>query len=193
MKYDNESIEKRKFWIKNIKNILAIALFIFLIIIIYNIFLVIVSASSEKNATDIMGYSAYIITTDSMEPTINSGDVIVIKKIKSKSLKKDDIITFSSNSQIITHRIVDKEDEGYITKGDNNNSNDLYEVKDNQILGVMIFRIHFLGKVIRVIDNAFHIFIIIIILITLYLHALKKNYKKMMRRRKKRLEDEKNK
>lgn len=193
MKYDKNSIEKRKFITKNIVKFIKIAIFVFAIIILYNIFLVILSASDQSKTTNMFGYSAYIITTDSMKPTLYSGDVVVVKKIKANDLKRGDIITFVKDSQVVTHRIVNKIEAGLVTKGDNNSIEDMYVVNDNEILGVEVFKISSLGKVIKLVNNVVYIIIITIILLTVYLHIRRKNYKKLIRRRKKNLEDEKDK
>ena len=65
MRYDVESINKRKEKEKVIKKII----WIIAIILIYNIILIIVSSINGKNF-NILGYKAYVINTNSMEPTI---------------------------------------------------------------------------------------------------------------------------
>ena len=193
MKYDKNLIEKRNVLTKNISNVLKVSIFSLVVIIIYNMFLVLLSASAGKETTNVFGYSAYIISSDSMKPTLNAGDVIIIKKVNAKNLKKDDIITFKNDSQIVTHRIVSENDCEFITKGDNNNIEDLFVLKSSEILGIKIFKIPLLGKAIKFISNTFYIFIIIIMLITIYLYNRRKNHKRLIRRKKKRFEDEKNK
>lgn len=193
MKYNKRLIERGNLFTKNILSFLKISIFVFVVIIIYNIFLTLISISNEKEITNVFGYSAYIITTESMKPTLNVGDLIITKKVNEKYLKKDDIITFSKNFEIITHRIVIKNNEEYITKGDNNISEDLFVLKSDEILGRKVFKIPYLGNIIGGVKNIFHIFIIFITLITMYLHNRRKNKKMLIRRKKKRLEDEKNK
>ena len=77
MKYDVESINKRKEKSKNFKKILEVIA----IILIYNIILIIVSSINGKDF-NILGYKAYIVETNSMEPTIKVGDIVIIKKVK---------------------------------------------------------------------------------------------------------------
>lgn len=193
MGYNKNLIEKSNNFKKSILKFLKIIIFSIVIIIVYNIFLVLLSASADKETSNIFGYSAYIITTDSMKPTLNVSDVVIIKKVNAKTLKKDDVITFKKESKIITHRIIIKNEDEYTTKGDNNNVEDSFIVKESDILGMKIFKIPFLGKIVKIINNVFYIFIIAITLITIYLYSRRKNRKKIIRRKKKRLEDEKNK
>ncbi len=193
MKYDKRSIEKRNFIKINISNIIKMFIFILFIVIVYNIFLVFVSDSYENKTTDIFGYKGYIITTDSMSPTFSVGDVIIVKKANYNYLNKGDIITFRKDTEVITHRIVNKVETGYVTKGDNNNIEDMFIVTSDEILGLKVFKIPALGNIIKLINNSFYIFIILVIFITLYLHNRRKYNKKILRRKLKRLEDEKNK
>lgn len=59
----------------------------------------------------------------SMYPTFKSGETITVDKCYSSSdLKKGDVIVFDSsgNRNLVGHRIVMINEEGFITKGDNN-------------------------------------------------------------------------
>ncbi len=66
MKYDIESIEKRK----NTERILRRFIDILLTIVIYNIVLVTISAMNNIEDITIFKHKAYVITTNSMEPNI---------------------------------------------------------------------------------------------------------------------------
>lgn len=88
-----------------------------------------------------------VILTGSMEPQIQVGDVVVIRKMLVEedinNLKVDDIINFQREDINITHRI-DKifEDEAgnlsFQTKGDNNQSVDQILVLPNDIKGIVV-------------------------------------------------------
>lgn len=79
------------------------------------------------------------VTSESMSPTIEEGEIFFF--IESSGVEQNDIIIFSTEEreQLLTHRIVDNTEEGYITKGDNNPSTDqsgsIEPVKKEQILG----------------------------------------------------------
>ena len=102
MKYDIESIERRKKKEKVLKNVLKIVL----IILIYNMILLGISAMDNNESSGFGGFKSYIITTSSMEPNIKIGDVVICKKINAKDLKEGDVITFTKNGEVITHRII---------------------------------------------------------------------------------------
>ncbi len=86
----------------------------------------------------------------SMEPAINIGDAIVASKVNSiDDLKKDDIVVYNGDNKTIVHRIVDiekKDGKSIIhTKGDNNNTNDSFELYLEDIRGKVLFRIPYIA------------------------------------------------
>lgn len=191
MKYDNDSIEKRKNREEKIKKIL----FILTIIILYNIILLCVSYVDNVNLPSLFGYKAYSITTDSMKPTLNKGDIIISKKQKEDKIKQGDIITYLQNGEKITHRIIEieeQEDENkYVTKGDNNTIEDLEKVKYEQIEGVKIIKIPLLGYIINFLKDEIIVLIVILIILILYFYKIIKEERKEERRKKKEIEDQK--
>ena len=78
-----------------------------------------------------------------MQPQLNINDIIVVKKCDIRDLNKNDIITFTKDEKIISHRIVkiiEKEhDRAFVTKGDHNEINDKGIVEKEQIYGKVIF------------------------------------------------------
>ncbi|NLX64481.1 MAG: signal peptidase I [Clostridiaceae bacterium] len=88
-----------------------------------------------------------VIATGSMEPVIKPGDMILVKKIRTKDevhlLKEGDIIQFKRGEILISHRIkevIEDKDQGlrFITKGDNNSSADLEPVTPENLKGKVI-------------------------------------------------------
>ena len=167
-----------------------------IIVAIYNILIVSITSILNKTGRSMFGYRAYIITTDSMKPNISQGDIIIIKETEEEKLKIDDIITFRKNNKLITHRIIEIEtDEAgnkqYVTKGDNNNIEDLEKVSYQEIEGKKIVKIPVLGKVVMLLQDEVYIILIAIILLLIYLHMQKTEEKEIIRREKKKEEDEK--
>ena len=117
----------------------AVLVFVIGLVIIaaYNIFQLNIL---NKKYPDFLGYTIFEIETGSMADTIQINDVILVKI--TKEVEQNDIITFEYNEDIITHRIINKTEEGLITKGDANNSTDKPITIDNVI-----------GKVIKIIPR----------------------------------------
>lgn len=114
--------------------------------------------------------------TESMKPTIEPGDVIMLKKVDEEDIEVDDVISFynyarGQNSQgetvwvkiRIVHRLIDIDEEtgAYITQGDNNSSVDtIYDENGNitdltydQVIGAYVFRLPLLGTIVSGLRN----------------------------------------
>ena len=86
------------------------------------------------------------VGSESMSPTINKGDAVILKKVNSKTeLQKGDIVAFKKGSKVIVHRIdeitTSNGKKVFVTKGDANKSVDANVVKVNQVQGVVLMRI----------------------------------------------------
>ncbi len=188
MKYDVESINKRKEKEKIVKRIIEIIA----IILIYNIILIIISSINGKDFS-ILGYKAYIVNTNSMEPTIEVGDIVIIKKVKAEKLNQGDVITFTQEGEVITHRITKIETEEkstqYVTKGDNNNTEDTLKIKYEDIIGKEILTIPQLGKAMQLLDSKIILLIIILIILICAFVKIQKKEKLENRREKKKIEE----
>lgn len=189
MKYDIDSIKKRK----EINNRIKKIVFIFIIILLYNIVLLYMSYIDKFDTPSFYIYKAYIISTESMQPTLKKGDVIVIKKVDKKDLKIDDIITFKVKGEIITHRIVeiDEVNGTYKTKGDNNNIIDDVNLLFEDIEGKEIIKIPHLGNIVSGLKNGIIIILTILICLIIYLNKMEMKEKSNARREKKKIEDQK--
>ncbi|WP_408006172.1 signal peptidase I SipW [Pseudalkalibacillus sp. A8] len=132
-------------WISNITSWLLFAVFIVMIFMV-------VSTKASGGEPNFFGYQLKSVLSGSMEPTFDTGSVIIIDpSVNKESLKKDDIITFKEDAEkLITHRIFEvKKTENhvqYITKGDNNDGVDLNPVLSKNVVGKYNgFNIPFLG------------------------------------------------
>lgn len=191
MKYDIESIQRRKKNSKIIKRIFNVIL----IIIIYNLVLVAFSYINKIENVNIFGYRAYIITTSSMQPTIKEGDIVICKVVEEDKIEEGDVITFRQNQDVITHRVIkiqeNEENKYYITKGDNNNLEDSEKVEYNMIEGNFVIKIPYLGKIINIMQDRIILLLIVLVLLILCLINIRKEEKKDSRREKKKIEEEK--
>ncbi len=98
------------------------------------------AAYISNNFTPLM-----VVTTGSMEPTINVGDLIYVKGVAPIDIEVGNIITFvpprdSIKGTLITHRVVeisyDTNEVYFKTKGDNNPSVDPWTVTSEDVVGV---------------------------------------------------------
>lgn len=191
MKYDIDSINKRKKFARSAKRVIDILL----VIMIYNFILVAISCMNKISPISILGYKAYIITTNSMEPNIHSGDIVIVKKYSESDLNIGEVVTFEQNGKNITHRIADIEEDNsgkkYITKGDNNNIEDSQKITYDEIQGKEVIQIPYLGKMIQILNNEIVFLIVILTFLILYFCKIQMKEKMENRREKKKIEEEK--
>ena len=101
---------------------------IILFLIIFNVTLLVQTYINPDELPSFLGIKSFVIVSESMEPTIMTNDVIFITKASEENLKVGDIISFHVGDYINTHRIIRLEEKNgedvYITKGDNNETED---------------------------------------------------------------------
>ena len=83
----------------------------------------------------IIGKKPLVVISGSMDPTLKVGGILYYEEINISDFNKGDILVYQLNDHTISHRIVEKTKNGFITKGDNNMSIDTYEVYNEQVIG----------------------------------------------------------
>jgi signal peptidase len=110
--------------------------------------LLIVITTITTNTHILGGYQSFLVQSGSMEPSIMTGDIIVIQK--QADYIKNDVVTFhTQDNRIVTHRIISREETNgntrFITKGDANRSEDNDVVEQENVMGKVILVIPKLG------------------------------------------------
>ena len=116
---------------KVLKTLGQVVLFVILI------FFILLNILSMNNKS-LFGFRIYRVISGSMQPALQIGDVIIIKKANNYAEK--DIITYDNGLTTITHRIKSIDGDEIITEGDANDAPDKPITKD-RILGKYFFRI----------------------------------------------------
>ena len=133
--------------------------------ILYAIFITIVFAL-------IIGFRPVIIAGGSMLPTLERGDIIIIKKPAKEQIKVGDILTFrlSEDGSYCTHRIIEIDEMGnFYTQGDNpNNSPDGYPISYAQVVGITIYKFHYIPCILYYLLNIPNLIFVISAIILLY-------------------------
>lgn len=90
-----------------------------------------------------------VVGSGSMRPVIQKGDLVLVKKVKPNTLKKDDILVFNHERITVVHRIIEiKTQNGepvFYTKGDANKNADDYGIDSENAIGKVIFKIKYIG------------------------------------------------
>lgn len=137
---------------------------IFLIIIIFILLFILYSKFILKEELiKLYNTAILVVLTGSMEPTIKSGEMIIIKEQIDYNV--DDIVTYKEDRNFfVTHRIINKYENKYETKGDNNNLVDEPIDKD-QIEGKVIYHSKVCGFFILYLLKPITLIVIIIFIV----------------------------
>lgn len=89
-------------------------------------------------------YAILIVLTESMEPTIQQGEMILIQEKQTYEL--EDIVTYlNTDGMLITHRILQMDENNFIAKGDKNQVED-ESLSCKAIQGKVIYHSGGIGK-----------------------------------------------
>lgn len=136
--------------------VIGIVLCVILIpVLILNITLIIKSYTNKDEVPSVGGYLPMIVLTDSMDPYIKSGDLIICHTIDAKDIKKDDVISFfdpeGNGTSVVTHRVTSVINENgklsFKTKGDANNTEDDVAVPAEDVVGIYKTRFAKIGNI----------------------------------------------
>ena len=171
---------------------------IMLPILIVNVTMIIKSYTNPEKYPTFAGYTMMIVLSPSMEDTIKTGDLIVVKTAEPDTIKGEsaagaqdgDIISFfdpdSEKQSVLTHRCVevttDKQGNlAFKTKGDNNVSEDISLAPAENLIGTYITRIPGAGNVAMWLQTTPGLIVCVavpIVLLVAYDLIMKKRYDK---------------
>lgn len=117
---------------------------LWLVILLAALITIISISTRDRGVAHIGGMMMFSIQTESMQPEIMAGDLIIGKQCDPKELVVGDIISFFSIEQdttiIKTHRIIEIIDQGgilsFVTKGDNNDTADTVDVPIGDVVAI---------------------------------------------------------
>ena len=121
-----------------------------------------------------LGFGLAEVLSDSMYPTIKTGDVIMV--VPKDEYKIGDIVAFEDGAMIVTHRIIDENEDGtFVTKGDYiGNSRDDMPLQEKYIIGKVVNVFAGLGPFVSIMQSPLIIMLsIMIIALLLYLSTKK--------------------
>lgn len=164
--------------VKSIGNIIATVFLVIVLLFAALITIMSFNAKVNDNIPSIFGYSTFSIQTDSMEGTINPGDLIIGEKCDPTNLEVGDVISFHTvddegNYFINTHRIIKVNEDGnylsFQTQGDNEDYPDKRLVAPGDIISKYTgVRLPLLGYVITFLSSQLGFFICIVFPVLLY-------------------------
>ncbi len=159
-----------KKWYQSASNWFVIVACVILVpILIINLSIMFQAKTNEDVVPSIFGYKPFMVLSGSMETEIRKGDLIITKIVDPSALQKDDVIAFRDvEGTVTTHRIIDivvKDGKTYfVTKGDNNSSQDLNLVEFEDVEGIYVGRIPGIGSIMKSLSEPVTIVIVLLVI-----------------------------
>ena len=174
-----------KLFEKIVNILLNILIIIFAFILLVSIYNNIQITIFKNDYSSFFGYSLFEVQTGSMSGTIEVGDWIVVKE--TNDIELNDIITYKQGDEFTTHRVIEKYNDTYVTKGDVNNTKD-EPITDEEIVGKVVNVLPHFGILRKTLFNPL---VVVSLIITLFLisFALKKEDKEKELKLKKKMEE----
>ena len=123
-------------------------------------------AKAKGDRAEFLGFGIGVVVTGSMEPEIKVGDIILIKRVPQSKIKVGDDITFQTD-KVITHRVIEVTEKGFITQGLANNVAD-GEIPYSNVYGKVILKSAFLGKIYAFVNTQYGFLFVIVVPLFLF-------------------------
>lgn len=158
----------KKRWYQSVSNwLMLVACLILVPILIMNLSILFQANTNEDKVPSIFGYKPFIVLSGSMETDIKVGDLIITKNVDPTTLGIGDVIAFRDpEGTITTHRIIEMvecyQDTCFITKGDNNSSQDQQLVELSDVEGIYVGRIPQVGNILNSLSEPTTIIVVVL-------------------------------
>ena len=130
----------------------------------------------------LFGWSAAVVISGSMSPAIEVDDMVIIHRQGAYSC--GDIVMYKDGDSLVTHRVEEVTQTGYITRGDANNTPDP-PVSADRVVGKVVFVIPKVGRLTAAVRTPLGMCLLVLIGIGLIeAPAIMEEVKKKLARRK---------
>lgn len=160
-----------------IKNVIFGVIFALLVVVMITT----ITTRINGGTPSIFGYSIFRVSSGSMQPELEIGDVILMKECNPLDLKKGDIVTYQGTTgemagKAVTHRVVkapfEKDGEYYIqTKGDANDLVDA-DVSISNVMGIVQCKLPILSWLYEVFLTPVGLMVVIFLIIAAFFNEI---------------------
>ena len=177
-------MDTNKKWYQKISNwLFVIAVAILVPILLVNLSIMFQANTDKNKIPSVFGYKPFIVLSGSMETDIRVGDLIITKEVDPTTLKIGDVIAFRDPERTVTtHRIIEIVDcygnDCFITKGDNNSSQDQQLVELDDVEGIYIARVPSVGNMLKSLSEPTTIIIVVLTITVVFAVAFMLSNKK---------------
>lgn len=136
-----------------------------LVFTLIGIYVLLTIFQKVSNNSSIFGYRMFTVASNSMKPSYEIGDVIVVKQINKNDLKVGDVVSYlgtraDMKDKIVTHRIISIDGDDITLKGDANTVEDPV-INYSQIYGKVVYKTVVVTFVSSLVRNQFGFFFFI--------------------------------
>lgn len=132
------------------------------VVLVSNIYILAARRITGNPNPTVFGFTSAVVLTGSMEDTILPNDMVIVHR--RPEYEVNDIVMYRGNSSTVTHRIIELGENGYITKGDANNTDD-GEIPRERVVGKVICIIPRVGAVISFFQAPLGMLILVLVLL----------------------------
>ena len=163
-----KEMKKGNKWYHSFSNwLIIIACVILVPMLVMNLSIMFQAKTKKDVVPSIFGIKPFIVLSGSMETEIHKGDMILTKIVDPASLGVDDVIAFrDAEGTVTTHLVIDVVVENgetfFITKGDNNSTQDKNLVELSDVEGLYIGRIPGIGSMMDSLSEPTTIIIVVL-------------------------------
>ena len=134
------------------------------------------ATKDDGSVSSLAGFTPLTVQSESMAPTFDQDDLIIIKQCDPSTLEVGDIVTFhaiiDNQYALNTHRIISINEvnglNSYTTKGDNNELADQHVIADGDIVGKYVGKIPYMGKIIGFLSGTWGFLAVIVLPMLLF-------------------------
>ncbi len=159
-------------------NVLSVIMLIVIVAVVLCLFATRIMGGTPS----VFGHYIFRVSSESMEPTLSVGDIILVKKAPAEDIKINDIITFKSEEaqtygKEVTHRVAEEPEikDGiyhYQTKGDAPKSSLDRVITYDQVRGKYICKFVILGKIYGFLSTPVGVVVLIGVILLLFGYEL---------------------
>lgn len=144
---------------------IAVSAILFLIILA-NCWFVFSKYVLNEELPSILGFKTAVVLSGSMDPVFSAGDLLIYHE--NAAYEVGDVVIFSSDGAMVTHRLIDTEGDSFVTKGDANDIQDPELLDPSYIEGEMIFIIPNMGTFVSFLTTPLGILILVFVGILIF-------------------------
>jgi len=152
------------------------------VVLSFYVSMMVMTGYTLQDVTSGMSSPFMAVSSQSMQPVLNYGDLILVRREQAENIEVGDIIAFNVPSPYdsvapspTVHRVVEKCNENgkiyFKTRGDNNSDGDPWNVPAENLLGKYMGKVPYIGSVVLSLKSVYGLALIAVLLGTSFIYS----------------------